>query len=1153
MKKYLSKIMLNLKAYKNIIKDIENGLNTVSVQGIIDEVLAQFVFSLGENLSGNKLLVAYDDIKARSIYDDMKNLGCENIYYFPAKELFFYKREASSNDLEIKRLEAMNSLLNRSDSIVITTAEALTEKIMKPELFIKNSISLNLNTSIEIEKLNQKLVDAGYERVDIVEGKGQFSSRGGLIDIFAVNRENPVRIEFFDIEIDSLREFDVLSQRSFESINELEISPAKDMLIEDEDVSYIIENIDKMLKASKLKGEVFQKLDDKFKEIAQELKERLAVPNRELLYPFLKEHQQASILDYLKAEELIIIDEPRRFEDALERVLKDTNEYIVDLALQGEVFPEHKLVRFDEMYIYKSLKNKTKLTISNILRNSKFFKPASISSFNMKSGMNYHGRMEDFKTDIEDYLYKGYKVLILAGTESKAMRLKKNLNQLGISASLAKSDTEELKSGQIIIDTGSLRRGFEYIDLKFVVINQREIYSSGKRKRRRDKKRGDLSFEDLKPGDYIVHESHGIGKYVGIEKIEIAGSQRDYLKLEYFGSDRLFIPTDQMQYLHKYVGKEANIRLHKLDSVEWQKSKTRVKKAVEDMAEDLILLYAKREKMKGHKFDKDTDWQNQFEQSFPYEETEGQLESISEIKADMEKERSMDRLLCADVGYGKTEVAFRAAFKAVMDNKQVAILVPTTLLARQHYNTAIERFREFPMRIGILSRFQSEKEIKETLEGVRRGLVDIVIGTHRLLSDDVKFKDLGLLIIDEEQRFGVKHKEKLRMIKENVDTLTLTATPIPRTLQMAMSGIRDMSVIDEPPLERYPVQTYVTEYNPQMIRDAILKEIRRNGQVYFVYNRVETISKMAAHLMELVPEAEFAIAHGQMNENALENTMMNFVEKKADVLICTTIIETGLDIPNVNTIIVFDADRFGLAQLYQLRGRVGRSNRIAYAYFTYERNKQLTEVAEKRLLAIKEFTEFGSGYKIAIRDLEIRGAGNLLGARQHGHIDAIGYDLYVKFLKQAVDKLQGKEIDTKEDFNMEINIDAYIPNDYIESEEQRLEIYKKISLIQNEKDYRDTIDEIIDRYSDMPQSVSNLIDLAYLKTKLMKYDIISAIGDKDNLKLIFDKDVKLDFSIINQLIGRYGSNFKFKMNPPQMELKIKKYLIAEAFDFINNF
>ncbi|HEY4544482.1 MAG TPA: transcription-repair coupling factor, partial [Tissierellaceae bacterium] len=780
-----------------------------------------------------------------------------------------------------------------------------------------------------------------------------------------------------------------------------------------------------------------------------------------------------------------------------------------------------------------------------------------IISFSMKSTISYQNKLELLIEDLNHYKKQDYKVIILSGSESRALRLQETLLDYDIESIYSKDRSEELKKGKIYITIGSIQDGIEYSDNKIVVISDKQLFSSpAKKKPRKKSKLGEkiVNIADLEIGSFVVHEDHGIGRYEGIEQLEIQGVKKDYLSIRYKDEDKLYIPVDQMNLIQKYIGSDARSpKVNKLNSGDWQKTKVKAKKAVEDMAKELIELYAKRETYKGYAFQKDTPWQQEFEDQFPYKETDGQLQAIEEIKRDMESTKPMDRLLCGDVGYGKTEVALRAAFKAVMDGKQVVFLVPTTILASQHYETMVERFKDFPIKADMISRFRTPHQQKLILEALKRGSIDIVVGTHRLLSSDVKFKDLGLLIIDEEQRFGVKDKEKIKQIKENVDVLILTATPIPRTLHMSLAGIRDMSVLEEPPAERFPIQTYVVEYNDHMIKDAILKEISRGGQVYFVYNRVATIDRMASKLKKMLPDVEFGVAHGQMSERQLEKEMISFSEKEIDCLVCTTIIETGLDIPSVNTIIIYNADKMGLSQLYQLRGRVGRSNRLAYGYFTYEKDRVLTEVAEKRLKAIKEFTEFGSGFKIAMRDLEIRGAGNLLGLQQHGHIEAIGYDLYVKFLSEAVRRLKGDTIKEEVNTTIDLNIDGYIPDNYIKDSTLKIEMYKKIAIIDSEEYYMDLIDELIDRFGDMPKAVENLIDISYIKYLAGEKNITNISQTKKGIRFDLLLKNRLDPEKINDLSLEYPQlvEFDFSMKPnilykeKQMNLqKIKEFLIV---------
>ena len=971
MNNFLLDPLLNMDSYRDLLRDIERKLSPIFLYGLIDEDLGHFVYGLNEHLNKQILLVTYDEAKSKRLYEDIRNLGNENVEHFPSKEKLFYEIDAHSYDNMNQRLKVLTKLLKGEEIIVIASLEALLDRVVKKEIFEDYTQTIAFGEPIDLDSLTSTLIAGGYERVQMVEGIGQFSIRGGIIDIFPPNSQNPYRIELFDDEVDSIRSFDVVTQRSIDVLDSISIPPVREVLILEEYRQKIHENLKKELDSHNYQDKNLEK----FGRYLEKLEENSYISNRHLILPFIPKKYLGSILDYLDEDALIFLDEPKRLEERADDFKEELYLKTTDLLEAGEILSAHVGIDYEYKDFIKMILERTTLMSSTLLRPSYDVAGKAIYSFTCKSTTNYHNKMDLLVEDLKYYKYRGYKIIILSGTEERGIRLKETLLEYGIDSTFSPGKKGEIKSGQLFITTGSVQGGFEYSNIKLLVISDREIFGAQKKKTRTKKKpKETISLADLTVGTYIVHENHGIGQYEGIVQLDIQGVKKDYLTIRYRGEDKLYIPVDQLNLIQKYIGPDsAKPKLNKLNSGEWQRTKKRAKKAVEDMAEDLIKLYAKREMLEGYAFSKDTPWQKQFEDLFPYEETEGQLKSIEEIKRDMEKPKPMDRLLCGDVGFGKTEVALRAAFKALMDGKQVAFLVPTTILAQQHYNTIVERFRGFPIKPALLSRFKTPKEIKLTLEGIKNGLVDIVVGTHRLLSNDVKFKDLGLLIIDEEQRFGVKHKEKLKKLRENIDVLTLSATPIPRTLHMSMVGIRDMSVIEEPPEERYPIQTYVVEFNEQLIRDAILKEVSRGGQVYFVYNRVQTIDKVASKLRALVPEARFTVAHGQMSERQLENVMMDFYNRNHDVLVCTTIIETGLDIPNVNTIIIYDADKMGLSQLYQLRGRVGRSNRIAYAYFTYKKDKVLSEVAEKRLRAIKEFTEFGSGFKIAIETWRLEG------------------------------------------------------------------------------------------------------------------------------------------------------------------------------------
>nr|WP_252187742.1 transcription-repair coupling factor [Anaeromonas frigoriresistens] len=1022
---------------------------------------------------------------------------------------------------------------------------------MNKKLFEKYKKEIKFGEEILLEDIIKALVIQGYERVDMIEGHGQFSVRGGIIDFFPITNDNPYRIELFDNEVDSIRTFDIKDQRSIENYDIARITPAKEIFIQESSkismVQEIKRELNKTIKNFKKSEDTkaSERVEDKFSHYTERIQNNLTIENVDVILPYMVD-DLSNVIEYFGDDVVTLVDEPTRIHENVDSLNKDFIEKYRELYSSGEVLKSHHNIYFPYDDMIEILNEKRIVTVTGLLKNNPDFKPKKIINILTKGVQAFHNKLDILKNELKDLKYKGYKIVILSGIEERGKRLAHNLMELGIDCLYSRNSNVDIKSGQVIIVPGTISAGFEYPRIKYIIISDKEVFGTIKRKRKTKSKKNQKkisSFRELKVGDFVVHESHGIGKYVGMEQLNVQGVKKDYLTVKYSGQDRLYIPVDQMDLIQKYIGADAGKpKVSKLGSGEWSRTKNKVKKAIEDMAMDLLQLYAKRSTVKGYSYSKDQPWQKQFEDTFPYEETDDQLKCIEDIKEDMEKMRPMDRLLCGDVGYGKTEVALRAAFKATLDGKQVAILVPTTILAQQHYNTIIERFSDFPINAEMLSRFRTPNQQKKIISEIKSGNIDIIVGTHRLLSKDVKFKDLGILIVDEEQRFGVKHKESIKQIKESVDVLTLTATPIPRTLHMALIGARDMSVIEEPPEERYPVQTYVVEYNENMVREAIIKEINRNGQVYFVFNRVKGIKRMAAKLKELVPEARITVGHGQMSERELEKVMLDFMNGEHDVLVCTTIIETGLDISNVNTMIIHDADKMGLSQLYQLRGRVGRSNRIAFSYFTYEKDKVLSEVAEKRLKAIKEFTEFGSGFKIAMRDLEIRGAGNLLGAEQHGHMTAIGYDLYVKYLEETVRKLKGEVEVEKVETTIEVNVDGYIPNKYIANGEHKIQMYKRISSIESKDEYSDLLEEIIDRYGDIPRAVDNLLRIGYIKSLANKLMFTNISQKNDILVLEFDRVNRITPEIINALYDNFGRNMTFDLSKtPALKYKLNNY------------
>lgn len=1127
---------------------IKKGETPVVFHEMVETSKAHTVFGMVEDLQKSALIVTYNDIQAKKIYGDLDYLLDGKALYFPPEPILQYFVEAHSPEIAIERLRVLERILEGEGKVVVTSMDALVKKLLPMERFKEYWSILKVGQIIEIEELQKKLILSGYERVEEVESPGQFNGRGGIVDIYPMTSDFPYRIEFFDDEIDSIRNFDTRSQRSLEKHEKITLSPGKELLIPEEEKKAALikleREVEKYLKGMKKKGkeDVANEFGEKWNHKLESLKEGQKESLENLIsfmdIPF------KSLLDYLPQETMVFLDQPNHLKERYENLLLELEEDFKGLLERGEILPGQFQIFFTYDYLADQIEKSPLCIFQSLLGKSDPFKPKKILSFPSRSMNPFHGKLDLLAQELKHWQKREYSVFILAENEEKSKKLVEYLEEYGIEALFKNTPQGQIQKGAVFVLPGALYKGVEYPEAKIAIVSQQEIFSHKKKskKTKGKKKRKIESFTELNIGDYVVHEAHGIGTYVGLEKIKVEGIQKDYLHIKYAKGDKLYVPTDQMDLIQPYIGAENKApKLNKLGSSEWKKAKSKVKKAIEDMTEDLLKLYAQRQSVKGFQFSEDTLWQRQFEEDFPYDETQDQIQAIEEVKEDMESNRVMDRLLCGDVGYGKTEVAIRAAFKAVMDGKQVAFLVPTTILAQQHYNNMVERFSEYPITIGMLSRFRSKAEQNETLKSARNGLVDIVIGTHRIIQKDIKFKDLGLLIIDEEQRFGVGHKEKLKDIKKNIDVLSLSATPIPRTLHMSLTGIRDMSVIEQPPEERYPVQTYVLEHNDQLIRDAILRELDRGGQVYYVYNRVEDIDKVAHDLKTLVPEGKVAIGHGQMSENQLEKTMLAFIEGEYDILVCTTIIETGLDMPNVNTIIISDSDRLGLSQLYQLRGRVGRSNRIAYAYITYKKDKVLTEVSEKRLQAIKEFTEFGSGFKIAMRDLEIRGAGNLLGAQQHGHMAAIGYDLYCKMLDEAVRKIKGLPIETKRETTIELPIDAFIPNWYIKKESQRIQMYKRMVAIESQEDLYDVEEEVEDRFGDIPHSVGNLLQISYLRALAQDLKIYDIKQEKNQVYFYMEKKDFISMEIIGELVKGYGRNLMINASEePYISLRLSR-------------
>ncbi len=1075
--------------FNSILNCIKGKKYPIEVNGISESGRGYFISAILKNTDKSVVVVTENDIEAKNIYEDLI-FYTNDVYYFPAKEVVFYNIDAISGDLRWERLKVINEILKKSKKIIVTSVDAFASKYTPKKLFAEYNLKIKEGLEIDLRVLATKLVQCGYERVDRVEGKGQFALRGGILDVFPTCSTYPYRIELFGDEVESIRTFNTESQRSIDKVSKIEIFPAKEIVLTEEAIEKGCLRLKKEFEEIKQKDKNKERIE-KLKNILEKNLELLADTNSfETIDSYLDYFVEntESLFDYFQNYH-IILDNIQRCQGKLNSLYFEFEENFTAFAERGDIFPGQGKLLLDKDQVLNSFYENELIYLQGLQKTNELFKPYKSVSLNQVSMMSYQGQLDLLIDDINNKKQQGYKTVILSGTRARGERLVKTLRDRQIESSY-KDVVDKIQLGEVVITFGNQLKGFEYPDYKICIISDKDVFGEAKRKlktKKRNRKKGIgkiKSFAELKPGDYVVHVNHGIGVYKGIKQIEAAGHKRDYLDIVYDKGDKLYVPVDQLDLIQKYVGSEGKSpKLNKLGGSEWQKAKAKARKSINEIAEDLLKLYAVRSTVKGYRFSKDTEWQKQFEDEFPYEETPDQLTSLEEIKADMECEKPMDRLLCGDVGYGKTEVALRAAFKAVMDGKQVAFLVPTTILAEQHYKNMQSRFSDFPIKIDMISRFRTSKDQKQTLQRLKEGNVDILIGTHRLVSKDIQFKDLGLLIIDEEQRFGVKQKEKIKQLKKNVDVLTLSATPIPRTLHMSLTGVRDISVIETPPEERYPVQTYVVEQNDQLIRDAIIREIGRDGQVYFVYNRVEDIEKMASYIRNLVPEANVGIAHGQMAEKELEQEMMDFMSGEHNVLVCTTIIETGMDIQNVNTIIIYDSDKMGLSQLYQLRGRVGRSNRIAYAYLLYRKDKILTEVAEKRLKALRDFTELGSGFKIAMRDLEIRGAGNMMGSSQHGHMATVGYDLYCRMLEDTIKIIKGEISKEPIETTVDVKVDAFILPSYIEDEIQKIEIYKKIASIENIDDYKDIEEELEDRYSNIPEAVRNLMDIAYIKSK----------------------------------------------------------------------
>lgn len=1132
---FLIKTLEENKKFQELTKQISKT-GPIAISGLVDVEKLHVLAGIFNETKRPMVLVTYNEIQARKLYQDLKKL-IKQTYFFPKKEITSYDYVAQSKEIEYKRIDVLNKMYlakkQKEPIIIVTTIEAVMQKMVAKDTLYQNVIDFEVGKTYLLDGIKEKLVGLGYERSDLIENKGQFSIRGGIVDV-GLSEKIGVRIEFWGDEVDSIRFFQISSQRSTEMLKEITIFPAHELIVQDlsEAVKNIQEKYPEEIEDIELikNGDYISKINKYFNEFYE---------------------NQASFLDYMSDEYLLLLDEKTKINQRKTNIIEDNNKLIASLVEKEKFVPEaiENISKFEYNFEEKQI---IYLEQNDSIKNIQkyYFETREINFYNLQ--------LDLLLADIVTYQKNKKKVVLLAGNEISAKKLCDILKENQINYKY-EQEAENVKPGEIIVTIGGFSSGFENYDLNLIVVSlQNNFEEPVKRKKKLSSTFKDsekIVFADLKPGDIVVHQTHGIGQFIGVNTITADGVTKDYIKIKYRNDDILYVPTNSLDSVRKYIGGGDNSspRLNKLGGKEWSATTSKVKKNLEAVAKDLIELYAKRQKIKGFSFSPDTPWQKQFEDSFPYTETDDQLRCIQDVKKDMEKPQPMDRLLCGDVGYGKTEVAIRAAFKAIMDQKQVAYLVPTTILANQQYEEFKTRMQEFAINVELLNRFKTKKEQDEIIKKLKLGEVDVVVGTHRLLSEDVNFKDLGLLIIDEEHRFGVKDKEKIKKLRTNIDVLTMTATPIPRTLHMSIVGVRDMSVIYEPPHNRKPVQTYVLEYDQEVITEAITKEIERGGQVFYLFNQVEGIEKKANEISMLVPEAKVGFAHGKMSGRELEEIMESFINQEINVLVCTTILESGIDIPNANTIIVENADRLGLAQLYQIRGRVGRSDKQAYAYVTYKRDKLLSEVADKRLKAIKEFTEFGSGFKIAMRDLEIRGAGSMLGEMQHGHMEKVGYDTYCKLLDEVIKEMQGIEVVEEQDVQIDLAVSSYIPDNFIENSSQKIEIYQNIALCRTEEELQNVIDEVIDRYGRLPKELENLIDIARIKQLARKANILKIAQKENGIVFYFVKE-KIKPEMVNTLITKYPMLVKFSNAvEPYVTLRIKENenIIEKAKEFLN--
>lgn len=1132
---FLTNAIAGLSEFGLLENAVKSRRLPAAVTGVSGVHKANIIYSLCARLGRRAFVVAADEPEAQRLCSDLQAMGMRPLFY-PIRDFTFRDTEGVSHEYEHQRLQVLDRILNGGCDAVIACIDAALQYTLPPEELKKRTATLRVGDTIPMDKVLETLSACGYEAAAQIEGAGQYARRGGILDIFPPGMDAPIRAEFFGDEVDSLSRFDLLSQRRTESVESLDIAPAQETLIANP--AALASKIEKL--SSELRGKTAPAAKAVLAQQAARLKDGLDLGCADKYLPLLYE-KTATLFDYFADDMLLFVSEPvksrERMRSALWQWGEDLKEYLAD----GTLCRGLDTYSGDWACTLGHFESAGAVYLDSFVHGGYDTPVLTQLNVTMRQLSAWGGSTQLLTEDLQNMLENRWACAVLAGTERAARTLADDLRNQGIHA-VYEQDPEKIERGQVVVTGGALSGGLEYPGAFFGLITQGRAAAPRVKKAKRPKNSQEISsITDLEPGDYIVHASHGIGVFEGIHKIEMNGIVKDYIKVRYAKNDTLYVPVTQLDMVSKYIGprEDANVKLNRLGGADWQKAKAKVRRAVKDIAKELIQLYAQRMQTKGFAFSPDNEWQRDFESHFEFEETDDQLRCIEEIKADMEREVPMDRLLCGDVGFGKTEVALRAAFKCVTDSKQCAMLVPTTILAWQHYQTITRRMEGFPIRVEVLSRFRTPKEQGEILQKLKHGELDMVVGTHRLISKDVEFRDLGLMIVDEEQRFGVAQKERLKTRYKDVDVLTLSATPIPRTLNMAMSGIRDMSVIEEAPHDRHPVQTYVLEHDESIIAEAVRRELRRGGQVYYLHNDVATIERTAARIQKEIPEAKVGFGHGKMTEQELSEVWRRLIEQEIDVLVCTTIIETGVDVPNVNTLIIENADHMGLSQLHQIRGRVGRSSRRAYAYLTFMRNKVLTEIAQKRLSAIRQFTEFGSGFKIAMRDLEIRGAGNILGGEQHGHMEAVGYDMYLHLLAEAVSRAKGEEVpEYGEECLVDLQVQAHIPESYIPDLNQRLDIYRRIADIRTRDDALDVTDELIDRFGEPPESVNGLVEIALLRNQASLLGIREIKQQNSTLFLYRDQiNMKQVSALIAALRGRVMLNAGAK---PYISVKIRQ-------------